>query len=49
VQRLHPEQGFEQKDIEELAEHVTEFSYTALEAMGKGTRPTKAGRDRSSS
>ena len=33
VQRLHPEQGFEQKDIEELAEHITEFSYRALRAM----------------
>lgn len=35
VQRLHPEQRFDPKDIEELAEHVTEFSYRALEAMGK--------------
>jgi AcrR family transcriptional regulator len=42
VQRLHPEQGFEAEDIEDLAEHITEFSYRALE--GGGGRITKARR-----
>jgi AcrR family transcriptional regulator len=35
VQRLHAEQHFEPRDIEELAEHVTDFSYCALDAIAK--------------
>jgi AcrR family transcriptional regulator len=35
VQRLHPDQGFEAADLEDLARHITEFSYCALEAIGR--------------
>ena len=33
VHRLHPEQEFARKDLEELAAHITDFSACALEAM----------------
>ena len=39
VRRLHPKQKFDRKDLEALADHITEFSARALEAlaMGDGT------------
>jgi AcrR family transcriptional regulator len=33
VRRLHPEQGFDPKDLEELADHITDFSFCALQAI----------------
>jgi AcrR family transcriptional regulator len=44
VNRLHPEQRFEAKDLEELAEHITEFSYCALEGIGREHKGTRARR-----
>ena len=42
VHRLHPEQGFEPGDLEELATHITEFSYCALEAIAREQRRDSA-------
>jgi AcrR family transcriptional regulator len=35
VQRLHPEQGFEQADLEVLADHITRFSLHAIKGIAK--------------
>ena len=33
IARLHPQQRFDEKDLEKLADHATAFSFGALEAM----------------
>ena len=38
IQRLHPEQGFELEDVEQLANHITEFSLNALRAASHSVR-----------
>jgi hypothetical protein len=35
VERLHPEQGFEQADLEVLADHITRFSLHAIKGIAK--------------
>jgi hypothetical protein len=35
LQRLHPDEPYERKDLEAIAHHVAEFSYTALKSLGK--------------
>ena len=35
VHRLHPRQKFERKDLEDLADHITEFSLGAFEAVAR--------------
>jgi len=40
IQRLHPEQGFEPDDMEQLADHITEFTLHGLRGLrdqAKGT------------
>ena len=35
VQRLHPEQKFDRKDLEALADHITDFSACALQVIAQ--------------
>ena len=44
VTRLHPGQRFGARDLEELAGHVTSFSFAALTAIGKGAAGPKEAR-----
>lgn len=46
VIRLHPEQQFSRKDLEELALHITDFSACALEAIARHGAVKKTGKPR---
>ena len=45
LQRLHPDEPYERKDLEAIAHHIAEFSYAALKSLGKepGEKKRKAG------
>jgi hypothetical protein len=47
VQRLDPRQKFERQDIEDLADHITEFSLGAFEAIARKPSPRNNGKHRS--
>jgi AcrR family transcriptional regulator len=46
VTRLHPQQRFDGKDLEALADHITEFSIRALSPTSPGKPAARKGRKR---
>jgi AcrR family transcriptional regulator len=47
VHRLHPRQTFDPKDLDDLADHITEFSMGGFETIARKAAPRSNGKHRS--
>ena len=42
IERLYPEQAYQPSDIEQIAQHITQFSYEALQHLRSGEQQNRA-------